>query len=78
MSNLLRRAGCPRRRRGWALRPYRTIAYFTALLIGTLLAAQTVQAAPVPNFTLTLLAGKSITLKDFRGKPVLINFFHSK
>ncbi len=53
-------------------------AMFTALLIGTLTVAQAVQAAPVPDFTLPLLDGKSVALKDFRGKPVLINFFHSK
>ena len=51
---------------------------YAALLIGTLLAAQAAHAAPVPDFTLPLLDGKSIALKDFRGKPVLINFFHSK
>jgi cytochrome oxidase Cu insertion factor (SCO1/SenC/PrrC family) len=48
------------------------------LLIGTLLVAQAAQAATVPDFTLPLLDGKSIALKDFRGKPVLVNFFHSK
>jgi cytochrome oxidase Cu insertion factor (SCO1/SenC/PrrC family) len=53
-------------------------ARFILLLIGTLLVAQAVQAAPVPDFTLPLLDGKSVALKDFRGKPVLINFFHSK
>ena len=51
---------------------------FTALLIGTLLVSQAAHATPVPDFTLPLLDGKSITLKDFRGKPVLINFFHTK
>ena len=50
---------------------------FTALLIGTLLVAQAAHATPVPDFTLPLLDGKSIALKDFRGKPVLINFFNS-
>ncbi|MDE2060111.1 MAG: redoxin domain-containing protein [candidate division NC10 bacterium] len=53
-------------------------AMFTTLLIGTLLIAQAAHATPVPDFTLSLLDGKSIALKDFRGKPVLINFFHSK
>jgi len=53
-------------------------AMFTALMIGTLLVAQAVHAAPVPDFTLPLLNGKSVALKDFRGKPVLVNFFHSK
>lgn len=53
-------------------------ARFILLLIGTLLVAQAVHAAPVPDFTLPLLDGKSVALKDFRGKPILINFFHSK
>ncbi|MDE2484523.1 MAG: redoxin domain-containing protein [candidate division NC10 bacterium] len=53
-------------------------ARFIVFLIGTLLVARTAMAAPVPDFTLQLLDGKSIALKDFRGKPVLINFFHSK
>lgn len=53
-------------------------AMFTALLIGTLLVAQAAHAAPVPDFTLPLLEGKSVALKDYRSKPVLINFFHSK
>ena len=53
-------------------------AMFTALLIGTLLVAQAAKAATVPDFTLPLLDGKSVTLNEFRGKPVLVNFFHSK
>ncbi|PWB78455.1 MAG: hypothetical protein C3F08_08535 [Candidatus Methylomirabilota bacterium] len=53
-------------------------AISVALLIGTLLVVQTAHAAPVPDFTLPLLNGKSVALKDFRGKPVLVNFFHSK
>lgn len=53
-------------------------ARFILLLIGTLLVAQAAHAASVPDFTLTLLDGKSVALKDFRGKPVLVNFFHSK
>jgi cytochrome oxidase Cu insertion factor (SCO1/SenC/PrrC family) len=51
---------------------------FIPLLIGVLLIAQAAHAATVPDFTLPLLDGKSVALKDFRGKPVLINFFHSK
>lgn len=53
-------------------------ARFILFLIGTLLIAQAAHAAPVPDFTLPLLDGKSVALKDFRGKPVLVNFFHSK
>jgi cytochrome oxidase Cu insertion factor (SCO1/SenC/PrrC family) len=36
------------------------------------------QAAPVPEFSLQLFDGKSISLRDYRGKPILVNFFHSK
>ena len=36
------------------------------------------QAATVPDFSLRLFDGKSISLKDYRGKPILVNFFHSK
>ena len=30
---------------------------------------------PAPNFTLTDLSGKQVSLSDFKGRPVLINFF---
>ena len=36
------------------------------------------QAAPVPDFTLQLLDGNTTSLKANRGKPILVNFFHSK
>jgi maltodextrin utilization protein YvdJ len=49
-----------------------------AFLIALLLVAQAAHAATVPDFTLPLLDGKSVTLNEFRGKPVLVNFFHSK
>ena len=32
---------------------------------------------PGPEFTLTLFSGKKVELKDFRGKVVLLNFWHS-
>ncbi len=32
---------------------------------------------PAPEFTLTLLDGRTVSLKDFRGKPVLVNFWSS-
>jgi len=60
-----------------ASRTRKVIACFAALLIGAS-AFQAVHAAPVPDFTLQLLDGKSTTLQDYRGKPVLINFFYSK
>jgi peroxiredoxin len=31
----------------------------------------------LPDFTLSLLDGKKVSLKEFRGKPVLLNFWHS-
>ena len=34
-------------------------------------------ASPAPSFTLTLFDGKRITLDDFRGKAVLLNFWAS-
>ena len=67
----------PLRRPPTARRAQIAIAGLFVLLIGavTLRAAQ---AATVPDFSLQLLDGKSISLKDYRGKPVLVNFFHSK
>ena len=53
------------------------IACFAALLIGATV-FQTAQAAPVPDFKLQLLNGKTTSLQEHRGTPVLINFFHSK
>lgn len=32
---------------------------------------------PAPEFSLMLLDGRVVALKDFRGKPVLINFWAS-
>jgi hypothetical protein len=32
---------------------------------------------PAPEFSLRLLDGRLVALKDFRGKPVLINFWAS-
>ncbi len=54
-----------------------TTAWLAAFLIGALTPPR-VQAAPVPDFTLQLLDGKSITLQDYRGKSVLINFWYSR
>ena len=59
---------------GWT---WNAIAWCLALLIGAL-AFQAAEAAPVPDLTLQLLDGKTTSLKEHRGEPVLINFFHSK
>jgi peroxiredoxin len=32
---------------------------------------------PAPDFNLTLLDGRAVSLKDFRGKPILVNFWGS-
>jgi cytochrome oxidase Cu insertion factor (SCO1/SenC/PrrC family) len=33
--------------------------------------------SPAPDFTLTLFNGKSVTLSSLKGKPVVVNFWHS-
>ena len=33
---------------------------------------------PAPDFTLTLLNGKTLSLADLKGKPVLVNFWWSQ
>ena len=33
--------------------------------------------SPALDFTLRLLDGKSVTLSGFKGKPVVVNFWHS-
>jgi peroxiredoxin len=53
------------------------VAWLAFSLIGAL-DSQAAPPAPVPNFTLELLDGKTTSLQDHRGKPVLVNFFHSK
>lgn len=65
------------RRLPTARREQIAIAGLFVLLIGAV-TPRAAQAAPVPEFSLQLLDGKSISLKDYRGKPILVNFFHSK
>ena len=33
--------------------------------------------SPAPDFTLRLLDGKSVSLLSLKGKPVVVNFWHS-
>ena len=54
------------------------LAWLTILLIGALAFHAAQAAAPVPDFTLQLLDGKSTSLQEHRCEPVLVNFFHSK
>lgn len=32
---------------------------------------------PAPDFSVSLMDGRLVSLKDFRGKPVLVNFWAS-
>jgi cytochrome oxidase Cu insertion factor (SCO1/SenC/PrrC family) len=34
-------------------------------------------ARPAPDFTLALFSGEEVRLADFRGKVVVLNFWHS-
>jgi cytochrome oxidase Cu insertion factor (SCO1/SenC/PrrC family) len=62
------------------------------VVIGALIAVFTIQSRskaapgsagtarvgrPAPDFTLALLNGQKITLSGLKGKPVLVNFWHS-
>ncbi len=61
----------------------RRAAHTTSVALAALaflLAAATPGPPPMPtapDFTLTLLDGKTITLADLKGKPVLVNFWWS-
>jgi cytochrome oxidase Cu insertion factor (SCO1/SenC/PrrC family) len=48
----------------------------TASLTVAALAALTV-GEPAPPFTLMSLDGRGISLSEFKGKPVVVNFWHS-
>ena len=47
-----------------------------ASLAGAALGAPTV-GQPAPPFNLTLLDGRAISLGEFKGKPIVVNFWHS-
>lgn len=40
-------------------------------------AAMPVPGKPAPEFSVTLMDGRLVSLKDLRGKPVLVNFWAS-
>lgn len=40
-------------------------------------AAAPLAGKPAPEFTVTLMDGRAVSLKDLRGKPVLLNFWAS-
>lgn len=39
--------------------------------------ARVALAKPAPAFTLTLFSGETVHLADFRGKVLVLNFWHS-
>ena len=47
------------------------------VLLAGLAGAEAPVGGPAPDFNLTLLDGRIVTLKEYRGKPVLINFWNS-
>ncbi len=81
------------RNRRAALRPGAGAAVCAvALLVGILIAAVVIQGgrgtaqagaaaarvgSPAPDFTLRLMNGQTVTLSSLKGKPVLVNFWHS-
>ena len=50
-------------------------AVFAATLVATLAFAQSRLGEPAADFTLQSLAGDEVSLSDFRGRVLLINFF---
>jgi cytochrome oxidase Cu insertion factor (SCO1/SenC/PrrC family) len=45
--------------------------------VGTSWAVSPPVGKPAPEFSVTLTDGQIVSLKDFRGKPVLVNFWAS-
>jgi len=70
MRRLLRRPLAARRLRA-------TLAWLPVLFLGALV-LPAAWADPVPDFTLRLLNGKTASVRAYRGKPVLLSFFHSQ
>ncbi len=79
MANHLRRLA-PRARQAFfstaaALLAAALVAAGTGMALAAAPAAQV--GKPAPDFTLQLLDGKKVTLSSFKGKPVVLNFWHS-
>jgi len=53
-----------------------SIAFATVLTAAGLASAQTL-GSPAPDFTLKTLAGDTVRLSDYRGRPVFLNFWAS-
>lgn len=53
------------------------VGVFVAYLLNQGSAQIARKGSPAPDFTLRLLNGESVTLASLRGRPVLINFWHS-
>jgi cytochrome oxidase Cu insertion factor (SCO1/SenC/PrrC family) len=53
------------------------VGVFVAYLLNQGSAQIARKGSPAPDFTLRLLNGESVTLAGLRGRPVLINFWHS-
>ncbi len=47
------------------------------VLLAGVAGAEPTMGSLAPEFNLTLLDGRVVALKEFRGKPVLVNFWNS-
>jgi cytochrome oxidase Cu insertion factor (SCO1/SenC/PrrC family) len=52
-------------------------AGFVGGLARVAMAAPPTVGKPAPDFSVNLMDGRLVSLKDFRGKPVLVNFWAS-
>jgi cytochrome oxidase Cu insertion factor (SCO1/SenC/PrrC family) len=70
----------------------RTVVARVVVVIGVLIALLAIQSggklaagtsgsarvgSPAPDFTLRLMNGQTVTLSSLKGKPILVNFWHS-